>query len=130
MKTGNKTPGNIDEYIAGFPPEIQKMLKAIRLTIKKAAPNAQETIRYQMPTFTLHGNLVHFAAFRKHIGFYPTPSAIVEFREDLAVYKGAKGSVQFPLDQPMPLELIGRIVRFRVAQQQEKAAARGNRKQP
>jgi uncharacterized protein YdhG (YjbR/CyaY superfamily) len=105
---------NIDEYIKGFPAPIQKLLQQVRETIKKAAPDAEETIKYSMPTFTLNGNLVHFAAFKNHIGLYPTPNGIDAFKKELSVYKGAKGSVQFPLDQPMPLELIGKIVKYRV----------------
>lgn len=104
----------IDEYIAQFPPEIQEKLERIRSVIKVAAPEAEEKISYQMPTFFLKGNLVHFAAHTKHIGFYPTPSGIEAFEKDLAVYKNAKGSVQFPIDQPMPLQLIAEIVKFRV----------------
>jgi uncharacterized protein YdhG (YjbR/CyaY superfamily) len=105
---------NIDEYIKGFPSHIQKLLQQVRETIRKAAPDAEETIKYSMPTFTLNGNLVHFAAFKNHIGLYPTPNGIDAFKKELSVYKGAKGSVQFPLDQPMPLELIGKIVKYRV----------------
>jgi uncharacterized protein YdhG (YjbR/CyaY superfamily) len=118
-------PKNIDEYIAGFPPEIQAILQAIRQTIREAAPDAQETISYQMPTFTLYGNLVHFAAFSRHIGFYPVPSGIDAFRDELAAYKQGKGSVQFPLDQPMPYDLIRRIVVFRAQENLAKAAAKG-----
>jgi uncharacterized protein YdhG (YjbR/CyaY superfamily) len=105
---------NIDEYITSFPEEIQKLLKQVRATIKEAAPGAGETINYGIPTFTLSGNLVHFAAFKNHIGFYPTPSGIETFKKELSVYEGAKGSVKFPIDKPMPLELIGKIVKFRV----------------
>jgi len=105
---------NIDEYIGNFPQEIQILLEQIRATIKQAAPEAEEAIKYAMPTFVLNGNLVHFAAFKNHIGFYPVPSGIEAFKKELSVYKGAKGSVQFPLDQPMPLELIAEIVKFRV----------------
>ena len=111
----------IDEYIAAFPEDVQVMLEQIRATIKKAAPDATEAISYAMPTFKLNGNLIHFAAFKNHIGLYPTPNGIDAFKDDLAVYKGAKGSVQFPLDQPMPLDLITRIVHFRVAQLSAKA---------
>jgi uncharacterized protein YdhG (YjbR/CyaY superfamily) len=100
----------IDEYINAFPEDVQKILNQLRQTIKDAAPEAEETINYQMPTFTLNGNLVHFAAFKNHIGFYPTPAGIEAFREELAPYKGAKGSVQFPIDQPLPLPLIRKIV--------------------
>jgi len=105
---------NIDEYISGFPEEIQILLEQVRATIKQAAPEAEEAIKYAMPTFVLNGNLVHFAAFKNHIGFYPVPSGIEAFKKELSVYKGAKGSVQFPLDKPMPLKLISEIVKFRV----------------
>lgn len=109
-------PATIDEYIAGFPEPIQLMLEQIRATVKTAAPEAEEAIAYGMPTFRLNGNLVHFAAFKNHIGFYPAPTGIEAFKEQLSVYKGAKGSVQFPLDQPMPLQLISDMVTYRVAQ--------------
>lgn len=107
---------SIDEYILMFPPGIQEILKTLRSVIKESAPDAEEKISYQMPTFALHGNLVHFAAHKNHIGFYPTPSGIEAFKHELSKYKGAKGSVQFPLDKPMPYELISKIVRFRVAE--------------
>lgn len=111
----------IDEYIATFPADTAKILKRVRRTIQKAAPKATEAISYQMPTFKLNGkNLVHFAGWKHHIGFYPTPSGTTEFKKDLKAFKGAKGSVQFPLDEPMPLELIKRIVKFRVAEMEEK----------
>ncbi|MCB0683954.1 MAG: DUF1801 domain-containing protein [Saprospiraceae bacterium] len=112
----------IDEYIAGFPVEVQAILEQLRATIRTAAPEATETINYQIPTFQLHGNLVHFAAYKNHIGFYPAPSGIAAFREELSAYEGAKGSVKFPLDQVLPFDLIGRIVRYRVQENQEKAA--------
>ena len=105
---------NIDEYIAGFPAEIREILESIRTTVRKAAPSAAETIKYRMPTFTLNGNLVHFAVFKKHIGFYPAPRDSEEFKDELAAYGGAKSSVSFPFDKPLPLDLIKRIVRFRV----------------
>lgn len=111
MKTRYDT---IDEYIAAFPADVQTILKKIRKIIQKAAPNATEAIAYQMPTFKLNGNLVHFAAYRHHIGFYPTPSAIEAFKEEFSPYKGSKGAVQFPLDKPIPFELIKRVVIFRV----------------
>ena len=114
-------PKDIDEYIAGFPKEIQKLLEQIRNTIKQAAPEAEEAIKYAMPTYVLNGNLVHFAAFKNHIGFYPVPSGIEAFKQELSVYKGAKGSVQFPLDKPMPLDLISKIVKFRVKENLVKA---------
>lgn len=112
----------IDDYIAQFPPQVQDRLAALRRVILAAAPGAQERIAYRMPTLVLHGNLVHFAAYVNHIGFYPTPSAIEEFRAELAHYRWAKGSVQFPLDEPMPLELVDRMVRFRVRENIENAA--------
>ena len=118
MNTLNNT---IDEYISGFPEDIQTLLQQIRVTIREAAPEAEEAIKYAMPTFVLNGNLVHFAAFKNHIGFYPVPSGIEAFKKELSVYKGAKGSVQFPLDQPMPLELITQIVKFRVSENMKKA---------
>ncbi|HBW37340.1 iron chaperone [Desulfosporosinus sp. BICA1-9] len=102
--------------ILKFPPEIQEILNALRKVIKESAPDAKEKISYQMPTFELHGNLVHFAAFKNHIGFYPAPSGIEAFKQDLSEYKGAKGSVQFPIDKPLPYPLISRIVKFRVAE--------------
>jgi uncharacterized protein YdhG (YjbR/CyaY superfamily) len=120
MKTSPAAPKDIDEYIAGFPEDVQEILQKIRMTIRKAAPEAEETIKYRMPTFTLNGNLVHFAAFKHHIGLYPVPRAIETFKEELSSYKGAKGSVQFPLDEPIPYDLISRIVEFRVANNLEK----------
>jgi uncharacterized protein YdhG (YjbR/CyaY superfamily) len=105
----------IDSYINSFPPEIQKLLQQMRQTIHSTAPDATEAISYGMPTFKLNGkNLVHFAAFKHHIGFYPTPNGIEEFKAELSKYKGAKGSVQFPLGQPLPLELVKRVVAFRI----------------
>lgn len=128
MKTVRTTPQTIDEYIAGHPPEVRQILKKIRATIRKAAPAAQETINYGIPTFALEGNLVHFATFKKHIGFYPTPSGIAKFKRELSAYEGAKGSVQFPLDQPIPYALIARIVKFRVKENLERAAKGRRRK--
>ena len=128
MKTDQRTPQTIDEYIAGFPPEIQVILEKVRTTIRKAAPGAEETIKYQMPTFTLKGNLVHFAAFKKHIGFYPVPTGIEKFKKELAVYEGGKGSIRFPLDQPIPYGLISRIVKFRVQENVARAQAKGKKK--
>jgi uncharacterized protein YdhG (YjbR/CyaY superfamily) len=125
----NKTgPKDIDEYIAGFPKEIREILEKIRTTIRKAAPDAEETINYQIPTFTLKGNLVHFAAFTKHIGFYPAPTGIEKFKDELSAYEGAKGSVKFPLDEPIPYDLISEIVAFRVKENLEKAEAKGRRR--
>ena len=104
----------IDEYIGTFPEGTQKMLEELRAVIREQAPQAQEKISWRMPTFYLNGNLVHFAAFAKHIGFYPGASGVENFQSELAGYKHAKGSVQFPIEKPLPLELIKRIVRFRV----------------
>ena len=115
---------DIDSYIEPFPPAIQSLLQTVRSTIQKAAPNATESIKYGIPTFELNGNLVHFAAFKNHIGFYPTPSGIEEFKKDLSKYKGAKGSVQFPLDEPLPLPLITRMVKFRVKKLKAKKVIR------
>ena len=122
MDSNQKSPANIDEYIAGFPKDIQLILQKIRETIKKAAPDAVEAISYQMPTFKFHGNLVHFAGYKNHIGFYPIPTGIEQFKAELSVYKQGKGSVQFPLDQPIPYDLISRIVKFRVEENLKKAA--------
>lgn len=114
MKAASTTPSNIDEYIATFPQEVQVMLKKLRQTIRKAAPDATEKISYQMPTFYLDGNLVHFAAFKKHIGFYPAPSGISEFQDELVKYKTSKGAIQFPLDASIPHTLAKKIVQFRI----------------
>lgn len=127
MKTKQAPPKNIDEYLAGYPEDVQKVLEKIRMTIRKAAPRADEIINYGIPTFTLHGNLVHFAAFKNHIGFYPTPSGIEQFQAELLRYEGAKGSVRFPLDEPLPLDLIGRIVKFRVGENVKNAEMKGRK---
>jgi uncharacterized protein YdhG (YjbR/CyaY superfamily) len=121
MKTAQTMPTTIDEYIAGFPNDIQRILIKIRTIIRKAAPDAEEAIRYRMPTFILKGNLVHFAAFKSHIGFYPVPTAVEKFKNELSVYEGGKGSIRFPLDKPIPYDLISRIVQFRVMENLEKA---------
>jgi uncharacterized protein YdhG (YjbR/CyaY superfamily) len=107
---------SIDEYISQFPNDVQEVLQKLRATIKAAAPGAVEKISYQMPTFYLNGNLVHFAAYKNHIGFYPTPSGIERFEEELSAYKGGKGSVQFSLDKPLPYGLISEIVKYRVVE--------------
>ena len=107
---------------------MKRILSQLRQTIKEAAPEAEETINYQIPTFTLHGNLVHFAALKNHIGFYPTPSGIEAFKNELAPYKGAKGSVQFPIDQPLPLSLIRRIVEYRVKENLERKQKKVSRR--
>ncbi len=120
----SETPQTIDEYIAGFPKDVQEKLQQVRRTIREAAPDAQEKISYKMPTFTLKGNLVYFAAFKNHLGFYPIPSGIEEFKEELSAYQQGKGSVQFPLDKPIPYDLISRIVKFRVKENLAKAEAK------
>lgn len=119
---------SIDDYIATFPQAVQQKLEEMRAAIKAAAPQAEEKISYQMPTFFLKGNLVHFAAFKNHIGFYPTPNGIEAFAQELAQYKGAKGSVQFPLDDPLPLDLVSKIVHFRVAENLKKAEEKAKKK--
>jgi uncharacterized protein YdhG (YjbR/CyaY superfamily) len=123
MKASKAAPGTIDEYIAGFPPGIQKLLRKTRKTIRSAAPQAEEAIKYQMPTFVLNGNLVHFAGCKNHIGLYPMPSGTLRFKRELSRYVGGKGSVRFPLDEPIPYGLIARIVRFRVKENLQKATA-------
>jgi len=118
----------IDDYIQGFRPEVRAILSELRSTIRQAAPEAVEKITYRIPTFYLNGNLVHFAAFEQHIGFYPTPAGIARFKEELKRYKSAKGSVQFPLDEPLPLQLITEIVKFRVIENSRKKVKRSSRK--
>lgn len=121
MKTAKASPRDIDEYIAGFPRDVQGILKRTRATIKKAAPDAEEAIKYRIPTFVLNENLVHFAAFKNHMGFYPGPSGIEAFQDKLSSYESAKGSVQFPFDRPIPFGLIEQIVKFRVKEAQAKS---------
>jgi len=125
MRSNQTAPQNIDEYIADFPPDVQKILQRIRLTIRKAAPQAEETMKYQMPTFMLKGNLVYFAVYKKHIGVYPVPAGTKKFQKELAAYKGAKSTVRFPLDQPIPFDLIDQIVKFRVKENLARAEAKG-----
>lgn len=118
-------PTTIDEYIAGFPEDVQDILQKVRATVHDAAPEAVEAIKYAIPTFMLKGkNLVHFGGLKKHIGFYPAPSGLVQFKEELAGYDGTKGAVQFPLDKPIPYDLIRRITAFRVQEELDKAVAR------
>jgi uncharacterized protein YdhG (YjbR/CyaY superfamily) len=124
MRTNQPVPKDINAYIAGFPPDVQKILKKIRMTIRKAAPDAEETIKYSMPTFTLKGNLVHFAAYKKHIGFYPVPRGVEPFKTELKAYEGEKSTARFPLDKPVPYDLITRIVKFRVKEALEPAKAK------
>lgn len=117
-----RKPKDTDEYIAGFPKEVQKILQEVRATIRKAAPTAEESISYGMPAYKLNGPLVYFAAYDRHIGFYATPTGHKEFEKELAGYKQGKGSVQFPIDEPMPLSLITKIVKFRVKGNMEKSS--------
>jgi uncharacterized protein YdhG (YjbR/CyaY superfamily) len=118
------TPKTIDEYIARYPEDVRDILQSIRATIRKAAPEAEETIKYQMPTFTLNGNLIHFGAFKKHIGMYPVPRGVPEFDRELAAYEGETATARFPLDKPMPLDLIARIIEFRVDKSSRKRVAK------
>ena len=127
MTPNQEAPQTIDAYIAGYPEEVQAILQLIRRTIHETAPEATEAISYGMPTFKLHGNLVHFGAFKSHIGFYPVPSGMEAFKDELAAYKQGKGSVQFPLNKPMPLDLIRRMVEFRVQESKAAAAMKGSR---
>jgi uncharacterized protein YdhG (YjbR/CyaY superfamily) len=119
---------NIHEYISEFPADVQEVLQKVRETIQGAAPDAEETINYHIPTYKLNGNLVHFAGYKKHIGFYPTPSGIVHFKDKLAAFESAKGSVKFPLDQPIPYDLIREITTFRVQENLEKANSKRKKK--
>ena len=127
-RTDRTTPKTIDGYIARFPPDVQRLLRQIRRTIRKAAPDAEETIKYQIPTLTLNGILVSFAAYKNHIGLYPVPRGLEEFRDDLAAYAGAKSTARFALAEPIPVELITRIVRFRAKKNLEKTRAPSTRR--
>lgn len=124
----SQTYTTIDEYIALFPEDVQMKLRELRAVIKAAAPEAGEKISYQMAAFTLHGILVYFAAFKNHIGFYPAPRGIEQFKDELSAYKGSKGTVQFQLDEPIPYDLVTKIVKFRVKENLEKAEAKGKKK--
>jgi uncharacterized protein YdhG (YjbR/CyaY superfamily) len=128
MRPDQTAPKNIDENIAGSPQDVQEILEKIRRTIRKAAPDAEETIKYQIPTFTLKGNLLSFAAYKKHIGFYPAPAGNEKFRNELSVYRAGKGSVKFPLDKPIPFDLISKIVKFRVRENLDRAEAKQKKK--
>ena len=127
MATRRETPKNFDEYVARFPPEVQAILERIRATIRKAAPGAQEVISYQIPSFTLNGALVYFAAFKNHIGFYPPVKDNASLENAISPYAGEKGNLRFPLDRPIPYRLIERIVKYRVKQNSAKAAANKSR---
>ncbi|TGK35056.1 hypothetical protein EHQ12_15765 [Leptospira gomenensis] len=122
MKHSPTNINSIDEYIGMFPGEVSAILSKLRETIRAAAPNAEEKISYQIPTFFLNRNLVHFAAFKRHIGFYPGASGIANFEKELSGYKTAKGSVQFPIEKPLPLSLIRKIVRFRVTEEKTRVS--------
>jgi uncharacterized protein YdhG (YjbR/CyaY superfamily) len=124
VATETKTPKDIDEYIAGFPPEVRVILEKIRQTIRTAAPEAVETIKYKMPTYVLMGNLIYFAAFKRHVSIFPAPNGSEAFNQELAAYRGAKSTVRFPLDKPVPYELIGEIVRLRAIDNQAKLEAK------
>ena len=127
MKTGHSAPNSIDEYVTGFPGDVQKILQAIRTTIRKAAPDAKETVSYQMPTFTLKGLLVSFAAHKNHIGLYPAPRGSEKFNKELFPYRAAKSTVRFRLDKPVPFELIRQIVKLRVRENQRKEREKGKK---
>jgi uncharacterized protein YdhG (YjbR/CyaY superfamily) len=129
METPATEPSTIDAYIESSPDHVRARLRVVRAAISAAAPDATEKISYRMPTFYLNGNLVHFAAFKEHIGFYPAPSGIIAFQDELAKYRWAKGSVRFPHDEPLPVELITRIVEHRVAENSGKKVRRGKRKE-
>ena len=124
MKAKQKQPTTIDEYIAGFPPDVQETMQKMRATIRKAAPKAEEAIKYQIPTFVLNGNLIHFAGYKNHIGLYPGSKPVEEFKDELAGYTISKGTVQFPLDKRVPLGLISKITKFCVKRNLEKAKAK------
>ncbi|MGB8212077.1 MAG: DUF1801 domain-containing protein [Anaerolineales bacterium] len=130
MEINRKTPKTIDEYIANFPADIQEILEKIRNTIQEAVPEAEGTIGYEMPAFRLKGNLVYFAAFKKHIGLYSIPTGIEEFKTELSIYKQGRGSIQFPLDKPIPYDLISRIAKFRAEENIKKAAAKAKKGRP
>lgn len=122
MKAKRVAPKSVDDYIAGFPAEVQEILKKVRSTIKKVAPQAEESISYQIPTFKINGKyLIYFAGFKNHISVYPAPRGAQEFKEELSRYAGGKGTVQFPLDKSIPYGLITRIVKFKLKENLAKA---------
>ncbi len=124
MSTKQTAPKTIDEYLAGFPSDVQEILEQIRLTIKKAAPQAAETIKYQMPTFVLNGNLVSFGLYTQHIGLYPVPAGTRKFQKEIAPYRSAKSTIRFPLNEPIPFDLISQLVKFRVKENLTRAEAK------
>ena len=123
VNTTGKNP-DVDRYIAGFPDNVRELLMQLRTAVREAAPEAEEVISYQMPAYRLQGMLVYFAGYKNHIGFYPTSSGIKAFKQELSAYKGAKGTVQFPLDKPLPLDIIKKIVAFRVAENLQKTGSK------
>jgi uncharacterized protein YdhG (YjbR/CyaY superfamily) len=124
-----KQPRDIDEYIAGFPEKVQETLQKVRMTIRKAAPDAEETISYEIPAFTLAGRyLIYFAGYKKHIGLYPVPIGKAEFKEELSAYASGKGTARFQLDKPIPLGLIRKIVKFRAKENLDRAKARAKKR--
>jgi uncharacterized protein YdhG (YjbR/CyaY superfamily) len=129
MRTNQTAPKDIDGYIATFPNDVQEILEKIRMTIRKAAPDAEEIISYQIPSFTLKGKyLIYFAAYKKHIGLYPAPRGIEKFKKELSLYGSGKGTLKFPLDKPIPFNLISRIVKFRAKENLETAEEKGEKK--
>ncbi len=128
MKAKQQQPATIDEYIADFPENVQPHLEKVRAAIRKAAPDAEEAIKYSMPTFVLNGNLIHFAGWNNHVGLYPGSKPIEMFKDELAKYEISKGTVRFPLDKPIPLGLIGKITKYCVKRNSERAAAKKHKK--
>ena len=122
MTDNPNKPADVNDYIAGYPPEVRELLEKVRQTIRKAAPEAVETIKYGIPTYVLHGNLVSFAGYKQHIGVYPIPAGDTAFQADLALHRTSKSTARFPLDQPVPYDLIGRLVKFRIEEQQANGA--------
>jgi uncharacterized protein YdhG (YjbR/CyaY superfamily) len=123
-----KSPTTIDEYIAGYPANVQEILQKVRATVRQALPDAQEAIKYGMPTYVQNGNVLSFGAYKKHIGVYPTPGGTEKFQQEIAPYKAAKSTVQFPLDQPIPYPLLSQLAKFRLKEHSEYAAARAKKK--
>ena len=128
MKTNQKKPATIDEYIADFPRDVRPLLEKVRTTIRKAAPDAEEAIKYMMPTYVLEGNLIHFAGYNHHIGLYPGSRPIEQFKDELTKYETSKGTVRLPLDKPIPVGLISKITKFCVKRNLERAAAKAKKK--
>lgn len=127
MTDNPNKPADVDEYISGYPPEVRELLEKVRQAIRITAPEAVETIKYGIPTYVLHGNLVSFAGYKQHIGVYPIPAGDAAFQAELAPHRTSKSTARFPLDQPVPYDLIGRLVKFRIEEQQAKAAGKKKR---